>query len=116
MVGDGVVLFLMIHPTSNSGGTFEWTTDKEAAKNNARSYYPQTEGIDAHESQLFFTCKNIKQLFTLNLDEGTYSNQTTVNGLFDGKPDGMQRILDDPNGILYFTEEGGVDAVRMPQV
>jgi hypothetical protein len=114
--GDGVVLFLMVHPTSSTEGTFEWTTDKEAAKNNARTYYPQTEGIDVYESQLFFVCKNIKQVFIVNLDEGTYSNRTTVNGLFDGKPDQMQRILDDPNDILYFTEEGGVDAVSTPEV
>lgn len=108
--GDGDVDFLMIHPTSNSGGTFKWTTDKESAKENARSYYPQTEGVDFYGSQLFFVCKRIYQVFTINLDEGTYTNQTTVNGLFDGKPDQMQRILDDPNDILYFTEEGGVDA------
>lgn len=104
--GPGEVRFLMIHPTSDSGGTFEWTTNKEAAKNNARSYYPQTEGVDVYGSQLFFVCKRIYQVFTINLDEGTYANTTTVNGLFDGKPDQMQRILDDPNEILYFTEEG----------
>jgi hypothetical protein len=111
--GDGVVDFLMVHPTSNNGGTFEWSSDKEAAKNNARTHYPQTEGIDVYEAQLFFVCKRIKQIFTINLDEGTYTNRTTVNGLFDGKPDQMQRILDDPNDILYFTEEGGVDAVSL---
>jgi hypothetical protein len=110
--GNGVTEFLILTPDEGQdGGTFEWSNDKEAARNNARLYYPQTEGIDCHESQLFFVCKNIRQIFTVNLDEGTYTNATTVTGLFDGKPDQMQRILDDPNSILYFTEEGGKDAV-----
>lgn len=59
---------------------------------------------------MYLVCKNIRQMFVLNLDEGTYYNQTTESGLFDGKPDQLQRILDDPNDILYFTEEGGKDA------
>jgi hypothetical protein len=109
--GEGVVDFLMIFPNAtNNGGTFVWTNDKEAAKNNARSYYPQTEGIDVYGSQMYFVCKRIKQVFSLDLDEGTYWNRTTITGLFDGQPDQMQRILGDGSGLLYFTEEGGKDA------
>jgi hypothetical protein len=109
--GPGTTDYLMIFPnTANDGGTFIWTIDKEGAKNNARAFYPQTEGIDAYGSQLFYVCKSIRQLFVLNLDEGTYYNHTTTNGLFDGKPDQIQRMLGDPRDLLYFTEEGGEDA------
>ena len=106
--GEGVVDYLMIFPDStNAGGIFVWTSDKEAAKFNARAYYPQTEGIDVHENQMFFVCKNIRQLFVLDLDQGTYYNRTTTSGVFDGKPDQVQRIVGNSNDILYFTEEGG---------
>jgi hypothetical protein len=109
--GPGKTDFLIIFPNATKdGGLFEWTDDKEAAKNNARSYYPMTEGIDVYGSQLFFVCKKIKQVFVLDLDEGTYYNHTTLNGLFDGKPDQMQRVLGDSKDLLYFTEEGGVDS------
>lgn len=108
--GAGVTEYMIVHPTSDEGGTFEWTSDEEAAKNNARTYYPLSEGIDVYGSQLFFVCKKIHQIFTINLDEGTYTNETTISGLFDGKPDQVHRILDDDKDILYFTEEGGVDA------
>jgi hypothetical protein len=109
--GSGITDFLMIAPNAtNNGGAFVWTDNKNSAKSNAKEFYPQTEGIDVYGSQLFFVCKRIKQLFVLNLDDGTYYNQTTVNGLFDGKPDQMQRLLGDSRDLLYFTEEGGVDA------
>jgi hypothetical protein len=45
------------------------------------------------------------------LDDGTYYNQTTVNGLFDGKPPNqIQQLLRDLHELLYFTEEGGANA------
>jgi hypothetical protein len=108
--GDGTMHYLMLQPdptTNSGGGTFKWTTDLQAAKNNARSYYPQTEGIDVYENEMFFVAKNLRQLFVLDMDGGTYYNDTTVNGLFDGKPDQLERILGDTMDILYFTEEGG---------
>ena len=84
--GEGTVDYLMISPNvTNNGGTFIWTDDEEAAKNNARSFYPQTEGIDVHSNEMFFVCKNMRQIFVLDLDHGTYWNATTVNGMFDGK-------------------------------
>ena len=110
---DGVVDYLLVTPNAErTGGTFEWTDDFEAAKNNARSYYPQSEGIDVYENLMFVVCKRVKQMFTFDLDTLTYTNQTTVSGLFDGGPDQMQRILQTPSSreLLYFTEEGGKDA------
>ena len=109
---DGVTEYLKLNPNDDlTGGTFEWISSVGRAGDNARSYYPQTEGIDHHDGQLYFVCKNIRQMFTVNLDEGTYTNSSTVTGLFDGKPDQIQQILEDPDSILYFTEEGGKDAV-----
>mmetsp|Transcript_24593 Transcript_24593/g.43656 ORF Transcript_24593/g.43656 Transcript_24593/m.43656 type:complete len:661 (+) Transcript_24593:122-2104(+) len=108
---DGVVDYLMVNPNAeNNGGTFEWTDDIEAARNNAREFYPQSEGIDVHGSKLYLVCKNIYQLFIFDLDDMTYVNMTTVSGLFDGKPDQMKRIVGGDGGLLYFTEEGGKDA------
>jgi hypothetical protein len=57
---------------------------------------------------MFLVCKNIRQLFTIK-DDGTYSNRTTISGIFDGKPDTLQRLLGDSRDLLYFTEEGGLD-------
>jgi hypothetical protein len=109
--GTGVTDYLMIFPNStNDGGTFRWTNNFRAAKRNAQKYYPQTEGIDVYGSQMFLVCKYIRQLFTINMDDGTYSNRTTLSGLFDGQPDTLQRILGDSRDLLYFTEDGGVDA------
>lgn len=107
----GLTDYLIVSPNEErTGGTFSWTTDLEAARNNARSYYPQSEGIDVHQNQMFVVCKKIKQIFTFDLDSMTYHNVSTVSGLFDGGPDQMQRILGEEGGLLYFTEEGGVDA------
>jgi hypothetical protein len=43
----------------------------------------------------------------LDLDDFTYTNTTTVSGVFDGSPDQIKRVLNDDEDILYFTEEGG---------
>jgi hypothetical protein len=106
--GNGTVDYLMLVPNStNDGGMFVWTTDEEAGKMNAALYYPNTEGIDVAGNILYFVCKNIKQLFVLNLDEGTYYSDTTMNGLFDGNPDQIQHMLSPSQDLLYFTEENG---------
>lgn len=109
---DGVIDYLIIYPDENmTGGTFDWIDNIEQARNNARSLYPQSEGIDVYKGNMFVVCKGLQQMFTFDLDEMTYYNQSTVSGLFDGGPDQMKRILDGENSdLLYFTEEGGVDA------
>ncbi|KAL3905022.1 MAG: hypothetical protein SGILL_009843, partial [Bacillariaceae sp.] len=107
----GTTEYLILNPNAtNNGGTFEWTDDFERAKENALVYYQHTEGIDVYQGELYFVCKKIKQMFTLDLDNFTYWNHTTVHGLFGGKPDQMQRILGDSRDLLYFTEEGGKDS------
>ena len=108
----GIIDYLVVTPNSAlTGGTFKWINDLEEAKNNARSYYPDTEGIDVYNGIMYVVCKRIKQMFVFDLDNGSYYNQSTVTGLFDGGPDQMQRILDsNPGDLLYFSEEGGVNA------
>lgn len=93
-----------------TGGTFEWTTNLEAAKNNARSFYPQSEGIDIKDGKMYIVCKKIRQLYIFDLDLMTFKNVSTASGLFDGSPDQLQRVLGGAGGLLYFTEEGGKDA------
>lgn len=104
--GDAVVDYLVL----STDGTYQWTTNKEAAKRNAQSYYPFSEGIDVADSQLFFVCKKAKEIFTLNLDTLTWQKASTSSGLFNGKPDQISRILGSTDGLLYFTEEDGLNA------
>lgn len=110
--GPGATHYLELHPNSAmTGGEFSWGTDRSRARQNAKNYYPNTEGIDVYDNRLYFVCKKIKQLFELDLEGGTYTNKSTVSGLFDGGPDQLKRILaDGADDLLFFTEEGGKDA------
>jgi hypothetical protein len=106
--GNGKTDYLMLVPNStNDGGMFVWTSDEEASRSNAELYYPETEGIDVKGSKMYFVCKTIKQLFVLDLDAGSYYNETTLIGLFDGSPDQVEHLLSPSQDLLYFTEEGG---------
>lgn len=107
----GKTEYLLLYPdATNNGGSFGWTDDFHVARENAFVLAQHPEGIDVYEGQLYFVCKYIKMLFALNLDDFTYYNHTTLNGLFDGSPDQMQRILGDSRDLLYFTEEQGTGA------
>lgn len=110
--GPGTIEYLMMEPNSGrTGGRFWWGTSRSNARNNAGRFYPNSEGIDVYNSKLYFVCKKIKRLFELDLVEGTYTNQSTTTGLFDGGPDQLKRILiDGAEEFLFFTEEGGKDA------
>lgn len=99
-----------------TGGTFRWTSDRTEGRDSARDFYPNCEGIDAHHGRLFFVSKRFRQLYELDLDSYTYTNTSTIAGLFDGGADQLQRIMKDGgktntyHDVLYFTEEGGKDA------
>jgi hypothetical protein len=99
---DGIVDYLLLQPAT---GTFIWTDDKSAAKENAKDFYRNTEGLDVHLNQLFMTSKEQKELFILDLDDMTYQSHSTVYGAFEGQPDQVKRLAQD--GLLYFCEEGG---------
>ena len=94
MQGAGVVDYLLLNfDQSMTNGTFTWTTDLNAARQNAFALYPNTEGIDAREGKLLFVSKVRKAIFTLDLQLGTWFVSSTVSGLFDGQPDQIQRLL-----------------------
>jgi len=98
-------------------GTFVWTTDLNAAKENAELYYKHTEGIDSYQGYLYFTSKKEYRLVILNLEDQTYTYESTKSGSFNAQPDQVARILngnddweddhDEENKILYFCEDGG---------
>jgi hypothetical protein len=115
LLQNGTLDYLVVEPTvSNTNkGTYYWTLDRDAAQQSAREFFPNVEGLDARNNELFFVSKLYKTLFVLNLDDVTYVNYTTVRGLFDGEPDQILRLVnqEQPNvtdeEILYFTEDGG---------
>jgi sugar lactone lactonase YvrE len=109
--GSGEIEYLNLSPEgSGNEGTFRWTGDKEKARNNAESNYGHSEGIDVKGGQLLFVCKTTKRLFILDLDSNRYKRRSTRQGLFDGAPDQIERVLEGSTDLLYFTEEGGKDA------
>mmetsp|Transcript_35601 Transcript_35601/g.106237 ORF Transcript_35601/g.106237 Transcript_35601/m.106237 type:complete len:184 (-) Transcript_35601:400-951(-) len=55
---------------------------------------------------LYFTCKYLKRLYILDLDEGKYTWSSTKSGAFDSQPDQVARIVGQ-DGMLYFCEDGG---------
>jgi uncharacterized protein len=89
-------------------GTFTWTTNETAARNNAQLYYPNSEGIDVNNGILYTTSKKLKRLMILDLRSMTYTYESTKGGAFDEQPDQVARIVkNEPNSILYFCEDGG---------
>jgi hypothetical protein len=110
--GPGAIEYLLLHPQDNNPrGTFSWTSIKEDSKVNSKLYYRHSEGIDVYRNQLFFTTKNQKELFILDLDAMTYEVHSTVSGVFDGMPDQVKRLVHADgvvDSLLYFCEEGGV--------
>jgi hypothetical protein len=107
MYGNGTLDFLVLDPHTEFEGSYEWVSDLQQGAQSAELYFPNGEGIDVANNELFFVSKRYKSLFVLNLDNGTYTNQTTRRGLFDGQPDQLKRIVGAENEILYFTEDGG---------
>lgn len=113
LLGPGVNEWLILVPNvfNPTTGTYSWTTDLDTARSSAGSYYPETEGIDVAGSNLFFVCKGIRTLFTLDLDGNTYtSSSTSATELFEGEPDMIRTVLGEESAaetLLYFTEDNG---------
>ena len=63
--------------TGNSG-TFSWVTTKAQA---TPSLYPNAEGIDIKDGVLYFVSKVDKTLFILKLREGTFTKESTNQGV-----------------------------------
>lgn len=124
--GEGALEYLVLLPTNgdreDEEGTYYWTDDLETAKANARQFYMNTEGLDVYGHELYFTSKVQYSLFVLDLDGNTYKRLSTNQGLFDGQPDQIKRLIKDSNvqtsstfdanvpeeiPLLYFCEEKG---------
>ena len=90
----------------DSDNTFEWSSSASAGANSASTYFPNAEGIDVINRQLFFVSKVNKELFELDLANMTWEVQSTVSGAFDRQPDQIQKIVGDTD-FLYFCEDGG---------
>ena len=61
------------------------------------------------DGKVYFVSKASKRLFILDLAAGTYECSSTMSGAFNNQPDQIKIILDDPQGIVYFCEDGGDD-------
>lgn len=94
-------------PTKNNTGTYNFTSSLNEAKENAREHFQNSEGIDRKDNLLYITCKKEKMLFILDLDSNKYVRHSTEEGLFEGEPDQIVRILNDEADILYFNEDLG---------
>ena len=90
----------------NADGTFEWSSSESAGASSASTYFPNAEGIDVINRQLFFVSKVNKELFELDLANMTWIAQSTVSGAFNQPPDQIQKIVGDDQ-FLYFCEDGG---------
>jgi hypothetical protein len=93
------------------GNKFSWTSSLEKGRVSAETYYPNTEGIafDEDTGILSFVSKIKKKVFHLDLDAGTYTEESTYRGIFENggnfgaQPDQLVQHGD----LLYFTEDGG---------
>ena len=106
--GNGLMEYLVLKPESKTvqdRGTYEWTENIKVGMRNAEEYFKSSEGIDTHDQHLYFVSKKQHELFTLDLDDFTWSKSSTKHGAFDGQPDAMQHLVDDPEEIVYFTED-----------
>lgn len=108
--GEGLTDFLFLEPSDvdAQGGTFRWVTDENEARDNAKSYYKWSEGIEVDPPFLYLVTKQNFRLYKINLDDMTYSYASTKGGLFDGEPDQIKSVLkEDGTTMLYFSEDYG---------
>lgn len=109
ITGTAKVDFLKLFAQTSNSGTFEWTTDKQAARDDAKAYYSFSEGIDIARGIAYVTAKKTKRLLALDLEHGTWESSSTESGAFNKQPDQIKFILggDKDEDILYFCEDGG---------
>ena len=87
-------------------GTYTWSSDRDvgAGDINSNGYFPNAEGINVYNGFLNFVSKNEKMLFTLDLEQETWSKSSTNSGLFDGRPDQLVPMFG-VSDYLFFTED-----------
>jgi hypothetical protein len=93
-----------------SNQKFRWTTSLSKGRASAKANYPNSEGIAIHDGKLHFVSKVNKQLFTLDLDQLTYTVVSTKTsalpggGTFGDQPD---HLISTNSGTLILSEDGG---------
>jgi hypothetical protein len=107
--GTAKIEYLKLFPETENSGTFQWTTDIEAARDDAETYYSFSEGIDIARGIAYMTAKKPKKLLALDLERGTWSRSSTESGAFSEQPDQIKFILGEnaESDVLYFCEDGG---------
>jgi len=104
--GDGTLDYLEIVDDK----TFRWTSSLTKGRQSAQDHFQYCEGIAHHDGILMFVSKSQQELFRLDLEQKTYTVETTKamnlsgGGSFGNGPD---HLLVDSGGTLYFTEDGG---------
>jgi len=94
--------------SDNPSGTYRWTDSRKPKYTD--QWYPNAEGIDVKNDDLYFVTKGQERLYKVDLSGDTWtSSPTGVEGngaLFT--PDQVARITgsNSPNDLLYFTEDG----------
>ena len=110
--GDGTIEYLVFtEPNAGRRGKFSWTANETLGMESASLWFPNTEGIDQVDGQLFIVSKKKRRLFQLDLDTGRFiSENVGRSGAFQGGPDQITRLIGkDQEMILYFTEDGGTN-------
>ena len=108
--GDGTIEYLVFtEPNAGRRGKFGWTANETLGMESASMWFPNTEGIDQVDGQLFIVSKKKRRLFQLDLDTGRFTSEDVGrSGAFQGGPDQITRLIGkDQEMILYFTEDGG---------
>lgn len=100
---NGTIDYLYMH----SDGSIEWITNLDLAKSNSLEYHTKCEGIDVYDGMLYFTAKQDKTLFTVDLRALEYKSTSTISKGFEEQPDQIRRIPGDDSESIYFCEDGG---------
>jgi len=93
-------------------GTFEWTTSLSRGRDSAEKYFPNAEGIQVHEGNVYFMSKEKQIMIILNQEDMTWTSEKTGKkfygeGSFGGQPD--QHVFGPTRKYIYFTEDGSSD-------
>ncbi|KAI2504379.1 Bacterial protein of unknown function (DUF839) [Fragilaria crotonensis] len=87
---------------------FTWEVSPEGAFVGRKTNLVPYGGIDIKDGVLYFVSKVDKTLFILQLRQGTFTKESTNQGVFNNQPDQVGRLIgSDPGSILYFCEDGG---------
>ena len=91
----------------NDDRTFTWSSDRDVGPGdiNSEGYFPKAEGINVYNGILNFVSKEEKMLFTLDLEQETWTKSSTNSGLFDGQPDQLARTFGSSSTFLFFCED-----------